>query len=157
LELDSLDSWKSDVKEIQRAKPTHFLFLCVANSARSQIAEGLARSLAPKTIKISSAGSVPTTVNPLAVEALKEIGINISTQCSKDVKTIDPKGVDVVITLCQEEVCPVFLGSAKRFHWSMPDPASIIGNHDDKIMAFRKIRDELKRRFEPMFSEWSNI
>ena len=99
------------------------LFLCVANSARSQMAEGIARQLAGDRLPIQSAGSAPSRVNPLAVRALAEIGIDASGQRSKSVDEIDRSTVDTVITLCAEEVCPVYLGSARRLHWPLPDPA----------------------------------
>ena len=93
--------------------PKGILFLCVANSARSQMAEGIARSLAPPGVKIWSAGSRPTKVRPEAIEVLKEIGIDISEHRSKAVAEIPADDVDTVITLCAEEECPVFLGKAK--------------------------------------------
>lgn len=99
------------------------LFMCVANSARSQMAEGLARNLL-SNVEVMSAGSRPSKVNPYAIEALAEQGIDISGQRSKSVDEIDPNHVDLVITLCAEEVCPVFLGRARRLHWPIPDPAS---------------------------------
>jgi arsenate reductase len=95
------------------------LFLCVANSARSQIAEGIARSLAPSNTKVWSAGSRPTTVRPEAIAVLKEIGIDISHNHSKVIAEIPAAEVDTVITLCGEEECPLFLGKAKRLHWSV--------------------------------------
>ncbi len=122
------------------------LFLCVANSARSQMAEGIARSLAGDSRLVQSAGSAPSRVNPLAVEALAEIGIDLSAQRSKSVAEIDPATVGTVITLCAEEVCPVFLGDARRLHWPLPDPAG----HDESPEAsrerFRAVRDELRER-----------
>ena len=128
---------------------TSILFLCVANSARSQMAEGLARQLFPG-FRIQSAGSRPSRVNPFAVEALAERGIDASAHTSKPVSDIDPASVDLVITLCAEEVCPAFLGKAERLHWPIPDPAS-----DDPTLApedlrarFRAGRDEIRRRLE---------
>ncbi len=126
---------------------TSILFLCVANSARSQMAEGLARQLFPG-FRIQSAGSRPSRVNPYALEARAEAGIDASGQASKSVEDIDPASVDLVITLCAEEVCPLFLGKAERLHWPIPDPAS-----DDPSLApedlrarFRAGRDEIRRR-----------
>ena len=100
------------------------LFLCVANSARSQLAEGLARARFGDRLRIQSAGSRATRVNPLAIAALAEVGIDASAQTSKSVDTIDPATVDLVITLCAEEVCPAFLGAARRVHWPIADPTS---------------------------------
>lgn len=131
--------------------PRHVLFLCVQNSARSQIAEGIGRFLAPEGVKISSAGSTPAFVRPQAVQVLREIGIDASTQRSKPVDEIDAATVAAVITLCAEEVCPVFLGSAVRVHWSLPDPAKAPGDDEARQEAFRGVRDELFRRLKLLF------
>ena len=100
------------------------LFLCVANSARSQLAEGLARARFGDRIRVQSAGSKPTRVNPMAIETLRELGIDITSHRSKLVDDIDPEGIELVVTLCAEEVCPVFLRPVRRVHWPIPDPAS---------------------------------
>lgn len=127
--------------------PPSILFLCVANSARSQMAEGLARQMFPG-LPVQSAGSRPSAVNPWAVEVLAELGIDASTQASKSVQDIAPASVDLVITLCAEEVCPVFLGPAERLHWPIPDPASVDPSltPDQLRERFRAGRDELQRR-----------
>ena len=143
--------WEAEAKAIRVARPRHLLFLCVANSARSQMAEGIAQSLAPPGVKVSSAGSAPSRLNPLAVRALAESGIDISGQRSKSVDEIPPADVDVVVTLCAEEVCPVFLGKALRVHWGLPDPAAAVGSDDQKLQAFRDVRDELRRRLAVVF------
>jgi arsenate reductase len=122
------------------------LFLCVANSARSQMAEGIARSLAPGGTKIWSAGSRPTSVRPEAIAVLREIGIDISGHRAKAVAEIPAAEVDTVITLCGEEECPVFLGKATRLHWGLPDPAAVNGSQAERLDAFRRVRDELRRR-----------
>lgn len=122
------------------------LFLCVANSARSQMAEGIARQLAGDRLRVQSAGSAPSRVNPLAATALAEIGIDSSTQRSKSVEEIDPATVDTVITLCAEEVCPVFLGAARRLHWPLPDPAGHAEPETASLERFRAVRDELRSR-----------
>jgi len=126
--------------------PKGILFLCVANSARSQMAEGIARSLAPPEVKIWSAGSRPTSVRPEAIAALKEIGIDISDYHSKTVAEIPAAEIDIVITLCAEEECPVFLGKAQRLHWGLPDPAAVLGSEKEVHAAFKNTRDELSRR-----------
>jgi arsenate reductase (thioredoxin) len=136
---------------LRALRPRHILFLCVANSARSQMAEGIARSLAPHGVTVSSAGSSPASVRPQAIEALKEIDIDISGHCSKGLGSIDAGSVDAVITLCAEEVCPVFLGNAMRLHWGLPDPARETGVEDRKLAAFRSVRDELRCRLELLF------
>ena len=129
------------------------LFLCVANSARSQMAEGIARALAPLGIKIWSAGSRPTSIRPEAIAVLQEIGIDISGHRSKSVTEIPSSEVDTVITLCGEEECPVFLGNARRLHWGLPDPAAAAGAETDRLSAFRETRNELRRRIAELFRE----
>ena len=124
---------------------TSLLFLCVANSARSQMAEGLARARFGSA-RVASAGSSPTAVHPLAIAALGEIGIDISGQQSTSVEAIDPTSVDVVVTLCAEEVCPVFPGPVSRLHWPMPDPVGAAGSDADRLERFRSVRDEIARR-----------
>src|SRR5512136_816861 len=132
---------------------TGILFLCVANSARSQMAEGIARSLAPPGVRIWSAGSRPTSVRPEAIAVLKEIGIDISGHRSKAVAEIPASEVDTVITLCAEEECPVFLGKARRLHWGLPDPAAAEGDEAVRLEAFRRIRDELRSRLAALFGQ----
>ena len=127
---------------------TSLLFLCVANSARSQMAEGLARARFGPRARVASAGSSPTGVNPLAIAALDEIGIDISGHRSTGVDTVDPATVDVVVTLCAEEVCPVFPGRVRRLHWPLPDPVGAGGSDADRIERFRAVRDEIARRLE---------
>jgi arsenate reductase len=145
------DAWRSEAEELRRLAPRHVLFLCVANSARSQMAEGIARSLAPPGVAVSSAGSRPSRVNPLAIRALDEIGIDIRGQHSKSADTLPAEGIDAVITLCAEEVCPVFLGKARRIHWGLPDPAGAGANDAEQLQAFRNVRDELRRRLAVVF------
>ena len=99
---------------------TRVLFLCVANSARSQTAEGLARRIFGNDIEVLSAGSKPSTVSPYAIEVMAELGIDISSQRSKSVVEIDAAGIDLVITLCAEEICLVFPGRVRRLHWPIP-------------------------------------
>ena len=123
------------------------LFLCVANSARSQMAEGLARAAFGERVRVQSAGSEPPTPNPYAIEVMREMGIDIGAHTSKSVDTIDPASVATVITLCAEEVCPVYLGKARRLHWPIPDPASKEPLPREEMLArFRAARDTLKER-----------
>jgi protein-tyrosine-phosphatase len=128
--------------------PEGILFLCVANSARSQMAEGIARSLAPPGLQIWSAGSRPAIVRPEAIAVLKEIGIDISGHRSKALADIPPSEIDTVITLCAEEECPLFLGKARRLHWGLPDPACAKGPEKERLDAYRKTRDELNKRIK---------
>lgn len=124
------------------------LFLCVANSARSQMAEGLARQLFGDAVRVQSAGSAPSRVNPYAIMAMAELGIDLGAHSSKSVETIDPNSVDLVITLCAEEVCPVFLSRAPRLHWPIPDPDRKHEELSDeaRLQHFRVARDELRAR-----------
>ncbi|MEQ8459381.1 MAG: VOC family protein [Sandaracinaceae bacterium] len=126
------------------------LFLCVANSARSQMAEGLARDLLGDAARVQSAGSSPSRVHPLAVEAMAELGIDLSSQTSKSVDSIDPDGVDLVITLCAEEVCPALLSSAPRLHWPLEDPDRAAERLTDaeRLERFRVARDQIRARLE---------
>ena len=126
------------------------LFLCVANSARSQMAEALARSLFGPDVRVQSAGSAPSQVNPYAAKALAELDIDASPLHSKHVETIDPASVDLVITLCAEESCPVFLGNAERMSWAMPDPdrKNETLSDEERLGHFRSTRDAIAQRLE---------
>lgn len=137
----------------EKALP-RILFLCVANSARSQMGEGLARHLFPGA-SVQSAGSRPTQVNPYALEVLAELGIDARSHHSKPVEEIDPASVDLVITLCAEEVCPLFLGKAERLHWPIPDPASDDPGLTPDLLRerFRAGRDEIRRRLAALGRE----
>lgn len=130
------------------------LFLCVANSARSQMAEGLARQLLPQA-RVQSAGSAPTRVNPLAIEAMAELGFSLTDQASKSVNDIDPSTVDLVITLCAEEVCPLFLGEAERLHWPLQDPDRKHEEltHEERLSHFRVARDEIRGHIEALAAD----
>ena len=143
--------WIAEAQSLRLSRPRGILFLCVANSARSQIAEGIARALAQADVTVWSAGSQPTRVRPEAIAVLAEIGIDISRHHSKAVAEIPADQVDTVITLCGEEECPVFLGRAHRLHWGLPDPAAVIGTAEDRLDAFRQTRDELIRRLRLVF------
>ncbi len=128
----------------------NILFMCVANSARSQLAEGLARSIFPEAT-IESAGSHPGKLNPFAVKAMEEVGIDISKHYSKALDELSPRffvGLDYIITLCAEEVCPTVVAqNAKRLHWPFPDPASKEPFADDVLLKrFRDARDYIKKR-----------
>ncbi|MCS6179766.1 arsenate reductase ArsC [Shewanella baltica] len=123
----------------------NILFLCVANSARSQMAEGLAKQYLPADIVVQSAGSQPSTLNPYAVKAMAELGIDINEHYSKAVKDINSSEVDTVITLCAEEVCPVFLGKVQRLHWPINEPSAGRETPEQLLQGFRIARDEIKQ------------
>lgn len=124
------------------------LFLCVANSARSQMAEGLGRHIFGNRAEVMSAGSQPSQVNPYAIEAMAEIGLDIRDQRSKPIEEIETRTLDLVITLCAEEVCPVLPGNVKRLHWPIPDPASSDPSltPDQMRHRFRAARDQIRAR-----------
>jgi arsenate reductase len=131
------------------------LFLCVANSARSQMAEGLARKIFGERVLVQSAGSEPTHVNPYAIEVMREVGVDLTAHHSKSVQTIDPSTVGTVITLCAEEVCPVFLGHVRRLHWPIPDPASKDPTltREDMLARFRTARDTIREKLAALAAE----
>ena len=121
------------------------LFLCTGNSARSQMAEGYLRHVAGDEFEPLSAGIEPKGLNPLAVEAMHEIGIDISQQKSKDVREFLGQAIPYVITVCDnaKERCPIFPRTFKFLHWSFDDPAEATGSHDEKLAVFRRVRDEI--------------
>jgi protein-tyrosine-phosphatase len=131
---------------VRALAPEHLLFLCVANSARSQLAEGIARSLAPAGLRISSAGSSPSSVRPEAVQVLSEIGIDANEQRSKAIADVDLDSVQAVVTLCDDEVCPFFPRPVPQLHWGMPDPAAEQGDREARLASFRSVRDQLRLR-----------
>ncbi len=142
--------WMIEAAVLRSLAPKHILFLCVANSARSQMAEGIARSMASEGVRISSAGSAPTAPHRQAIKALSELGLDISGHTSSDSISVEGT-VDAVITLCAEEVCPAWLEPAWRLHWGLPDPAHSGDIPDQEVTAFRAVRDELIRRLTVLF------
>jgi arsenate reductase (thioredoxin) len=126
------------------------LFLCTGNSARSQMAEGYLRHIAEDEFEALSAGIEPKGLNPLAVEAMQEIGIDISHQRSKDVREFLGQAIPYVITVCDnaKETCPIFPRTFKFLHWSFEDPAEAAGSHDEKLAVFRRVRDEIANRIQ---------
>lgn len=127
------------------------LILCTANSCRSQMAEGVLKAVASDFMDVASAGSEPSGfVHPLAIAVMREIGIDISSHHSKSVTDFLQKDVDTVITVCgkADEACPMFPGDVRRYHWPFNDPAKVGGTEEQKLAAFRKIRDEIRTVFE---------
>jgi len=121
------------------------LFLCTGNSARSQMAEGYLRSLAGERFDVMSAGTEPKRLNPFAVAAMREIGIDIAGQRSKDVTEFLGAPVQYVVTVCSNarEKCPVFPATVKFVHWDLDDPTAVQGTEEEKVAAFRKARDQI--------------
>jgi len=128
------------------APPRRVLFLCIHNSSRSQMAEGFARVLCPADVVISSAGTEPRGVNPVAVEVMNELGIDISGQRSRHLDEVPWREADTVVTLCgeAEESCPVLASRVRRVHWPLPDPAA--APEAERLRVFRQVRDEIRWR-----------
>lgn len=119
------------------------LFLCVANSTRSQMAEGIARVAFGNLTEVFSAGSHPTMVNSIAIDVMHEIGIDISHHQSKSIESINLASIDIIVTLCKEEICPVILGNQQNYHWPLTDPVNSSLSPEEQRRNFRKVRDEL--------------
>jgi arsenate reductase (thioredoxin) len=128
------------------------LFLCTHNSARSQMAEGLLRSMAGDSFEVQSAGTQKTSVHPLAIRAMAERGIDISGQTSKIFVGLMQEPWDYLITVCDDanEKCPFVPGTRKRLHWPLPDPSRAAGSEDEKLAVFRRVRDDIEARL----AEW---
>jgi arsenate reductase len=129
------------------------LFLCTGNSARSQMAEGYLRHAAGDQFEAMSAGIEPKGLHPLSIEAMRELGIDISQHASKNVVTLLGQHVPYVVTVCDEarERCPIFPGTWKFLHWSFDDPAVAVGRHDEQLAVFRRVRDEIIRQIDQSF------
>lgn len=134
-------------------EPVRILFVCTGNSARSQMAEGWGRQLAPPGVKVWSAGTHPAGVNPLAVAVMKERGVDLSSQRSKALSEI-PGQADYVITLCAEAdaECPTLPARIQRLAWHLPDPAKATGGDEAKRQAFRSARDEIEKRVRELYA-----
>jgi arsenate reductase len=128
------------------------LILCTHNSSRSQMAEGLLREMAGDRVEVFSAGTEPSRVNPLAVKAMEERGIDISEHRSKHLNEYLDQPFDYVITVCDDaaESCPLFPGKAERIHWSFPDPSAATGSEEERLAVFRTVRDDIEARL----SQW---
>ena len=136
--------------------PRTIVFLCVANSARSQLAEALARRIAPPGTMALSAGSNPWRVHPMAIRALAEVGIDISGARSKGMGEIHLERADLVVTLCAEEVCPVVPAAVRRLHWPIEDPAEAWGE-EEMLVRFRETRDLLAEKIADLFGVSAEI
>lgn len=121
------------------------LFLCVHNSARSQMAEGMLRAWAGDSFEAHSAGNEATDVRPLAIRAMAELGIDIGTQRSKAVAEYAGQPFDFAITVCDDsrEACPYFPGAARQVHWRFDDPSAAEGTEEERLAVFRRVRDEM--------------
>lgn len=133
-------------KPVITQPPQRVLFLCIHNSARSQIAEGFARKMAPEGVEVWSAGVDPQDVNPAAIQVMEEAGVDIRAQRSKHVDDVPWQSADTIITLCAEgsEICPVVPADVRRMHWPLEDPGG--APKQELLQAFRQARDEIKWR-----------
>ena len=134
------------------------LFICIHNSARSQMAEAWLNHLCGEHFTAESAGLEPGLLNPLVVEAMAEVGIDISQKKTQAVFDVFKRGklFSYVVTVCDEtsaERCPIFPGITKRLHWSFPDPSALVGQREQKLAEVRKIRDEIRARIESWCKE----
>jgi arsenate reductase len=129
------------------------LFLCTGNSARSQMAEGFLRHFAGDQFEVVSAGTKPGVLNPLAVKAMAELGIDISRQTSKSITEFLNLPIQYVVTVCDHarESCPLFPGAVRMLHWSFEDPAAAKGTNEQKLAVFRRIRDQIQIRIKQEF------
>ncbi len=130
------------------------LFLCTANSCRSQMAEGIANCFWGDWLEAFSAGTQASFVNPIALEVLKEIGVDISNHRSKNLSEFDGQKFDYVITLCGDahETCPLYIGGTKKTHIGFDDPAKATGSNEEIMREFRRVRDEIKEELRKYFS-----
>ena len=131
------------------------LVLCTHNSARSQMAEGLLRTLAPDRFDVASAGTEATRVHPLAIRAMDELGIDLRGHSSKTVDRLLAEPWHCVITVCDgaNERCPVFPGRTTRLHWSVEDPSAATGNEAERLAVFRQVRDAIAARLRGWVAE----
>jgi arsenate reductase len=132
----------------EREARQRVLFLCTHNSARSQMAEGLLRHLAGDRFEAVSAGTQATSVKPEAIQAMAELGVDISGQSSKTLERYLGEPFDHVVTVCDDanEACPVFPGAKSRLHWSFRDPSRAEGSEEERLEVFRTVRDEIQAR-----------
>lgn len=130
------------------ARPIRVLFLCTGNSCRSQMAEGLLHTLGGEDFEVHSAGTDPKVVHPLAIEAMREVGIDISTQRSKSLDRFLDQAFDYVITVCDRvrDKCPTFPGDNQRIHWGFDDPETASGSMVERRAVFRRVRNEINER-----------
>ncbi|HEX4926165.1 MAG TPA: arsenate reductase ArsC [Bdellovibrionales bacterium] len=141
------------MSESAAGRRPNILFMCVANSVRSQMAEGLARIIFGDKAHIQSAGAFAYDLHPVAVRVMGEIGIDISDQLSKSVDTINLSDIDIIVVLCKEQVCPPNTPKAKRYEWPMPDPSQPAKTDEERLKRFRDVRDELQKKIEELLKE----
>ncbi len=138
---------------VESSQPMSVLFLCTHNSSRSQMAEGLLRARGGGRYVVSSAGTQPRSVHPLAIAAMREIGIDISEAAGHRAKGIGEfagQAIDLVVTVCDDaaEECPFFPGARRQEHWGFPDPSAATGSEEERLAVFRRVRDAIAARIE---------
>ena len=140
-------------------KKTRVLVLCTGNSARSQMGEGLFRQEGGHNYQVFSAGTRPSQVRPEAIDVMREIGIDISTNRSKPVEEFAGQSFDYVVTVCDNarDNCPLFPGGGQRIHWSFEDPAAVQGTDEERRAAFRRIRDQIQERVQAFFRDSGSV
>jgi arsenate reductase (thioredoxin) len=145
------------MNNVSKDERTKVLFVCVHNSARSQMAEAFLSHLAGDRFEAESAGLEPGPLNPLAIEVMGEVGIDISMNQTKSVFALykADKLYRYVIAVCDEaaQTCPIFPGFATNLHWSFEDPASFTGSHEERLHKTRRVRDEIRKRIEDFIKE----
>ena len=147
------------MNETTDSAPMRVLFLCTHNSSRSQMAEGLLRARGGDRYAVFSAGTHPRGVHPLAIQVMREIGIDISEAAGHRAKSLDEfKGqapMDLVVTVCDDaaEECPYFPGARRQEHWGFPDPSAVIGSDEERLAAFRSVRDAIAQRIEAFVAQ----
>jgi arsenate reductase (thioredoxin) len=142
------------VNDTTDSAPMCVLFLCTHNSSRSQMAEGLLRARGGERYAVFSAGTHPRNVHPMAIQVMREVGIDISEAAGHRAKSLDEFAgqppMDLVVTVCDDaaEECPYFPGARRQEHWSFPDPSAVAGTEEERLAAFRSVRDAIARRIE---------
>ena len=142
--------------------PLRVLFLCTHNSSRSQMAEGLLRARGGDRYTVFSAGTHPRNVHPLAIQVMREIGIDISEAAGYRAKSLDEftgqPPMDLVVTVCDDaaEECPYFPGARRQEHWGFPDPSAVTGSEEERLAAFRSARDAIAARIETFVEQSAN-
>jgi arsenate reductase len=137
-------------------QPMRVLFLCTHNASRSQMAEGLLRARGGDAYEVFSAGTQPRTVHPLAIKATSELGIDLNQHWSKGIETFaDQPPMDLVVTVCDDaaETCPFFPHARHQAHWGFPDPSAVIGSEEERLAAFREVRDAIEVRIDVFLAE----
>lgn len=147
-----MSTWETDADALHSCGARHALILSRSNSARGQIAEGIARALAPRQVRITSAGATRGRVDPLAVRVLAELSVNAADQHSKGLDEVDASDVQAVLVLSEEDPTPPALRGALKVHWPLPDPAEGGGREEERLARYRAVRNELRRRLMRVFA-----